>query len=90
VHLKRIKQIKVVTDLQGRRAIIMGMDSEGSYQIIKAKVPLAEMNRNSTSLSSLTSGSGTYTLAFGEYTQVPPDVQTALLKAHEEQEKEEE
>jgi len=80
----------IMTDLQGRRAIIMGMDSEGNYQKIKAKVPLAEMNRYSTALSSLTSGSGTYTLAFGEYTQVPPDVQTALLKAYEEQEKEEE
>ena len=80
----------IMTDLQGRRAIIMGMDSEGNYQIIKAKVPLAEMNRYSTALSSLTSGSGTYSLAFGEYAQVPPDVQTALLKAYEEQEKEEE
>jgi elongation factor G len=49
-----------------------------------------EMNRHSTSLGSLTSGSGTYSLAFGEYAQVPPDVQTALLKAYEEQEKEEE
>jgi elongation factor G len=80
----------IMTDLQGRRAIIMGMDSEGNYQKIKAKVPLAEMNRYSTALSSLTSGSGTYSLAFGEYTQVPPDVQNALLKAYEEQEKEEE
>jgi elongation factor G len=80
----------IMTDLQGRRAIIMGMDSEGTYQIIKAKVPLAELNRYSTALSSLTSGSGTYSLAFGEYAQVPPDVQTALLKAYEEQEKEEE
>jgi elongation factor G len=80
----------VMTDLQGRRAIIMGMDSEGNYQKIKAKVPLAEMNRYSTSLSSLTSGSGTYSLAFGEYAQVPPDVQTTLLKTYEEQEKEEE
>ncbi|MFZ4547457.1 MAG: elongation factor G [Bacteroidales bacterium] len=80
----------IMTDLQGRRAIIMGMDSEGSYQKIKAKVPLAEMNRYSTALSSLTSGSGTYSLAFGEYAQVPPDVQNALLKAYEEQEKEEE
>lgn len=80
----------IMTDLQGRRAIIMGMDSEGNYQKIKAKVPLAEMNRYSTALSSLTSGSGTYSLAFGEYAQVPPDVQTALLKAYEEQEKEEE
>ena len=80
----------IMTDLQGRRAIIMGMDSEGTYQKIKAKVPLAELNRYSTALSSLTSGSGTYSLTFGEYAQVPPDVQTALLKAYEEQEKDEE
>jgi len=79
----------IMTDLQGRRAIIMGMDSEGAYQKIKAKVPLAELNRYSTALSSLTSGSGTYSLAFGEYAQVPPDVQNVLLKAYEEQEKEE-
>lgn len=80
----------IMTDLQGRRAIIMGMDAEGNYQKIKAKVPLAEMNRYSTALSSLTSGSGTYGLRFAEYSQVPPDVQNALLKAYEEQEKEEE
>ncbi len=80
----------IMTDLQGRRAIIMGMDSEGNYQKIKAKVPLSEMNRYSTALSSITSGSGTYSLKFAEYSQVPPDVQNALLKAYEEQEKEEE
>ena len=80
----------VITDLQGRRAIIMGMDSQGFYQVVKAKVPLAEMNRYSTALSSITSGRATYTMKFGEYTQVPPDVQTTLLKAYEEQEKDEE
>jgi len=80
----------IMTDLQGRRAIIMGMDSEGNYQKIKAKVPLAEMNRYSTALSSLTSGSGTYGLKFADYSQVPPDVQNALLKAYEELEKEDE
>ncbi|KAF0201346.1 MAG: elongation factor [Bacteroidetes bacterium] len=80
----------IMTDLQGRRAIIMGMDSEGNYQIVKAKVPLAEMNRYSTALSSITSGSGSYSLKFAEYAQVPGDVQTALLKAYEEQEKEDE
>ncbi len=79
----------VMTDLQGRRAVIMGMDSEGNYQKIKAKVPLAEMNRYSTSLSSITSGRATYNLRFAEYTQVPPDVQTALLKTYEEQESDE-
>jgi elongation factor G len=80
----------VMTDLQGRRAIIMGMDSEGTYQKILAKVPLAELNRYSTALSSLTSGRATYNMKFAEYTQVPGDVQDKLLKAYEEQEKEEE
>jgi elongation factor G len=79
----------VMTDLQGRRALIMGMDSEGGYQKIKAKVPLAEMNRYSTSLSSLTSGRATYGMKFAEYQQVPMDVQDQLLKAYEEEEKEE-
>ncbi|MEI6577218.1 MAG: elongation factor G [Bacteroidota bacterium] len=80
----------VMTDLQGRRAVIMGMDSEGAFQKIKAKVPLAEISRYATALSSLTSGRATYGMKFAEYVQVPPDVQTALLKAYEEQEKEEE
>ncbi|MGE5424529.1 MAG: elongation factor G, partial [Syntrophothermus sp.] len=80
----------VMTDLQGRRAVIMGMDSEGNYQKIIAKVPLAEMNRYSTALSSLTSGRATYSMKFAEYTQVPGDVQDKLLKAYEEQEKDEE
>lgn len=80
----------VMTDLQGRRAVVMGMDSEGNYQKIRARVPLAEMNRYSTALSSLTSGKATYNMKMNEYQQVPSDVQTALLKAYEEQEKEEE
>jgi elongation factor G len=84
------KMGEVMTDLQGRRAVIMGMDSEGNFQKILAKVPLAEMNRYSTALSSLTSGRATYTMKFGEYTQVPGDVQDKLLKAYEEQEKDEE
>ena len=80
----------VMTDLQGRRAIIMGMDSEGSFQKIIAKVPLAEMNRYSTALSSLTSGRATYNMKFAEYTQVPGEVQDKLLKTYEEQVKDEE
>ena len=79
----------VMTDLQGRRALIMGMESEGNYQKIKAKVPLAEMNRYSTSLSSLTSGRATYGMKFAEYQQVPMDIQEQLLKAYEEEQKEE-
>ncbi|MEI7981692.1 MAG: elongation factor G [Bacteroidota bacterium] len=84
------KMGEVMTDLQGRRAVIMGMDSEGNYQKIMAKVPLAELNRYSTALSSLTSGRATYGMKFAEYSQVPGDIQDKLLKAYEEQEKEEE
>ena len=80
----------VMTDLQGRRAVIMGMDSEGNYQKIKARVPLAEMNRYSTALSSITSGRAIYSLKFAEYAQVPGEVQTALLKAYEEEQAEDE
>ncbi|NLE63363.1 MAG: elongation factor G [Bacteroidales bacterium] len=74
----------VMTDLQGRRAVVMGMDSEGNFQKIRAKVPLAEMNKYSTSLSSCTSGRASYGMKFAEYQQVPSDVQSALLKAYEE------
>lgn len=80
----------VMTDLQGRRAIIMGMGSDGSFQIIKAKVPLSEMHKYSTSLSSITSGRASFTMAFVEYAQVPGDIQTKLLKEYEEAAKEEE
>ncbi len=80
----------VMTDLQGRRAIIMGMDADGHYQKIKARVPLAEMNRYSTALSSITSGRAMYSLKYAEYAPVPGDVQIQLLKEYEEQLAEEE
>ena len=78
----------VMTDLQGRRAVVMGMETEGMYQIINAKAPLAEINKYSTALNSLTSGRGLYSIEFSEYAQVPTDVQQVLLKAYEEQEEE--
>ncbi len=79
----------VMTDLQGRRAIIQGMGSDGNFQIIKAKVPLAEMHKYSTSLSSITSGRATFAMTFSEYSQVPGDIQTKLLKEYEEAQKDE-
>ena len=78
----------VMTDLQGRRAIIMGMEAQGHMQQINARVPLAEMNRYSTALSSLTSGRGTFSMKYAEYEQVPSDVQKVLLKKYEEEEAE--
>ena len=80
----------VMTDLQGRRGIVVGMDSDHGYQTIHAKVPFAEMDRYSTTLSSLTSGRGTFTMKYAEYAQVPADVQNRLLKEYEESQKEEE
>jgi elongation factor G len=80
----------VMTDLQGRRAIVMGMDAEGKYTTLHARAPLAEMNRYCTSLSSLTSGRGTFSMTYAEYQQVPTDVQQGLLKAYEESQSEEE
>ena len=73
-----------MTDIQGRRAMIMGMEADGHYQVINAKVPLAEMHKYSTSLSSITSGRGTFSMKYDEYQQVPSDVQTQLLKEYEE------
>jgi len=90
VFLPEDKMGDVMTDLQNRRGMILGMESEGAYQKIRARVPLAELNKYSTTLSSLTSGRATYTMKYAEYVQVPADVQTALLKAYEEQEKDEE
>ncbi len=79
----------VMSDLQGRRSIIMGMNSAGGYEKLNARVPLAEMNNYSTSLRSLTNGRATYNMKFAEYTQVPPDVQEKLLKAYEAEQSEE-
>ena len=68
----------------------MGMESEGEFQIIRAKIPLAEMNKYSTTLSSITSGRASYGMKFAEYQQVPADVQTEIIKKYEEESKEEE
>ena len=72
----------VMSDLQNRRAMIMGMESDKGFDRLNARVPLAELYRYSTSLSSLTSGAATYTLQFASYEQVPADVQEKLLKEY--------
>jgi len=79
----------VISDLQGRRGMVLGMASEKRFEVIKARVPLAEMNKYSTALSSITGGRAMYTMKFSEYTQVPGDVQDAVIKAYHEEEEEE-
>lgn len=73
----------VMGDLQGRRALIMGMNSEKGYEKLLAKVPLKEMSNYSTSLSSITGGRASFTMKFASYELVPSDVQDKLLKEYE-------
>ena len=72
----------VMTDLQSRRAVVMGMEGEGKYQKITAKVPLAEMYKYSTTLRSLTQGRGSFSSTFDSFQTVPPNVQEELIKKH--------
>ncbi|MBO5182313.1 MAG: elongation factor G [Paraprevotella sp.] len=73
----------VMGDLQGRRAMIMGMSSENGYEKIIAKAPLKEMSSYSTSLSSLTGGRASFITKFASYELVPGDVQEKLMKDFE-------
>ena len=73
----------VMSDLQSRRAIIMGMNSEKGFEKLQARVPLKEMSNYSTSLSSITGGRASFTMRFSSYELVPSDVQEKLLKAYE-------
>ena len=73
----------VMSDLQGRRALIMGMDSEAGYQKLQAKIPLQELSNYSISLSSITGGRASFTTKFASYELVPNDLQQQLIAAHE-------
>ena len=73
----------VMGDLQTRRAIIMGMDADGHYQKIKAKVPLMEMYKYSSTLRSLTQGKAKFSREFSEYNAVPGDLQRKLINEYQ-------
>ena len=79
----------VMSDLQGRRAIIMGMDSEAGYQKLSAKIPLKELSSYSIALSSITGGRASFTTKFASYELVPNDIQQQLIKEHEAEMKDE-
>ena len=70
----------VMGDLQTRRSMIMGIDTKGNYQVIKARTPLAELNKYSTSLRSLSQGRGSFSQKFAEYVPVPFEIQQKLAK----------
>ncbi len=73
----------VMSDLQGRRAMIMGMDSEAGYQKLQAKIPLKELSNYSIALSSITGGRASFTSKFASYELVPNDIQQQLIAAHD-------
>jgi elongation factor G len=70
----------VMGDLQTRRSLIVGIDTNGNYQVIKAKTPLAELDRYSTSLRSLSQGRASFSQHFAEYLPVPFEIQQKLAK----------
>jgi len=79
----------VMGDLQGRRAVIMGMESEKGYEKLTSKIPLKELGSYSTTLSSLTGGRASFSMKFSSYELVPMDIQEKLLKEYEATKKEE-
>ncbi|MBQ7191772.1 MAG: elongation factor G [Paludibacteraceae bacterium] len=80
----------VMSDINGRRGMVLGMEAEKNFTRLKALVPLAEMSSYSTTLSSLTGGRATFTMRFRSYELVPGDVQDKLVKAYAESQKEDE
>jgi elongation factor G len=79
----------VMGDISSRRGKISGMDSEGPFQIIKAKVPLAELYKYSTQLRSLTSGRGVHTRSFSHYEDVPKEIEAKIIEEYEKSKEEE-
>lgn len=76
----------VMTDLQTRRSIIMGIEAKGQYQVIKAKTPVAELDRYTNSLRSLTQGRASFHSKFAEYAPVPHELQEKLIQDYKESE----
>jgi elongation factor G len=70
----------VVSDLNGRRGRVLGMEPRGHFQVIDAEVPLAEMVGYATALRSATQGRATYTMRFSHYTEVPHDVEQDIVR----------
>ena len=75
----------VMGDLQTRRAVIQGMDADGHYQKIKAKIPLAELYKYSSTLRSITQGKAKFHMSYAEYASVPHDIQQKLMAEHQEE-----
>ncbi len=78
----------VMGDISSRRGKILGMDAEGPFQLIKAKIPLSELYKYSTQLRSLTQGRGAHTREFSHYEEVPRDVENKIIEEHKKEKEE--
>ena len=79
----------IIGDLNGRRGRVLGVDSEGSLQIIKANVPFSEVQHYQPDLTSKTGGRGTYEMEFSHYEEVPPaQAEKVIVQLKAEKEKE--
>ena len=74
----------VMGDISSRRGKIIGMDAEGRFQLIRAKAPLAELYKYSSTIRSLTGGRGLFKSSFSHYEEVPMEIQKKLVTAYEE------
>jgi elongation factor G len=79
----------VMGDFNGRRGRILGIDSKGHQQIVKAQAPLAEMFRYAIILRSMTSGRGSFTMEYDHYEEVPAEIAKKVIAAHKQEEEEE-
>jgi elongation factor G len=80
----------VMGDISSRRGKIQGMDSESPFQIIKAKVPLAELHKYSTQLRSLTQGRGMFAMSFSHYEEVPKEIEGKIIEEYQKSKQEDE
>lgn len=79
----------VMSDLPSRRGMILGIEAEGRYQVIKARMPLVELDKYATALRSMTQARATFSSSFSEYQAVPPNVQAELIDAYKKSQSEE-
>ena len=79
----------VMGDVSSRRGKIMGVDTDGKFQVIRAKIPLAELHKYSTALRSMTQGRGIHNRVFSHYDEVPSDVATKVIEQAKKEKEEE-
>ncbi|MBW2143337.1 MAG: elongation factor G [Deltaproteobacteria bacterium] len=76
----------VMGDLNGRRGKVVGMDSQGKYQVVKAEVPMAEVLRYALDLNAISGGRGSFTLERSHYEEVPAQLAEKVIAASQEKE----